>query len=107
MNPRLPRFTPSTGTPRMAEARARWRMVPSPPKAMSRSAERSSCCSGRQATPNCPSPPSGLKGRQYTVSNPTDWRMPSALLGGGQALIPVGVGAQNHFFHSPTSSSAP
>ena len=67
-------------------ARARWRMVPSPPKAMRRSAERSSCCSGRQATPNCHSPPSGLKGRQYTVSSPTDRRMPSASLAAARPL---------------------
>ncbi len=47
IKPRLPRLIPSTGTPWSATVRARCRIVPSPPKAMSRSARLISCWSWR------------------------------------------------------------
>ena len=86
MNPRLPRFTPSTGTPRMEAARAKCRMVPSPPKATTRSLPRSSCWRGLRGTPNCSSPPSGLKGRQYTAVRPTSFRIDSAAFAAAKPL---------------------
>ena len=52
MKPRLPRLIPSTGTRCSATVRARCRIVPSPPKAISRSADLISCCSGRIGTPS-------------------------------------------------------
>ena len=70
MKPRLPRFTPSTGTLCSATVRARCRMVPSPPKAISRSAWRISCCKGRMDRPSSSPYPSRWKGRQTEVCIP-------------------------------------
>ena len=52
IKPRLPRLMPSTGTLCSATVRARCRIVPSPPKAMSISARLISCCSCRMGTPS-------------------------------------------------------
>ena len=57
--------------------------------------------------PELPLPALGLEGQAVHRLQPHGPEDALRLLGGGQALIPVGVGAQNHFFHSPTSSSAP
>jgi len=52
IKPRLPRLMPSTGTLCSAAVRLRCRMVPSPPKAIIRSAALISCCSCRTGTPS-------------------------------------------------------
>ena len=70
MKPRLPKLMPSTGTLCSATVRARCRIVPSPPKAISISARLISCCSCRIGTPSWSSYPSRLKGRHTTVSKP-------------------------------------
>lgn len=98
MKPRLPRFTPSTGTLCSATVRARCRMVPSPPKAISRSAWRISCCKGRHGQAQLLAVPLPLEGQANGGLHPQTFQHIPGLSTHFQFTVPVRIGTKYHAF---------